>query len=317
MFPRLIKDNYLLVILGPTAGGKTAVAANIAHVIKGEVISADSRQVYKDMNLGTGKDYDDYIVNGKSIPYHLIDIVDAGRKYNLFEYQKDFIAAYTKIVSQEKFPVLCGGTGLYIEAVTQKYKMQEVPPDFELRQELEQKSLDELTQILASYKKLHNSTDIDTKKRAIRAIEIEKFQYEKKEPLQFPDIKPIYFGVKNSREVRRERITKRLHQRLEEGMVDEVQKLLDRGIPAIDLIYYGLEYKFLTLYLTHQLSFSEMIEKLNIAIHQFAKRQMTWFRKMERQGIPITWLESSMPMEQKQEIILSHLKQVEEKCQRQ
>ncbi len=281
----------LIVILGPTATGKTRFASLIASKIDGEIISADSRQIYKRMTIGTGKDLEDYIVNGKQVPYHLIDIEEPGTKYNVFEYQKDFFKAYEDIVTRNKMPVLCGGTGMYIEAVTKGYKLISVPVNNKLRQELEGKTLPELEDILKTYKRLHNKTDTDTIKRAIRAIEIEEYySTHPEQDADLPVINPVYIGVDVDRETRRRRITERLVRRVDEGMVKEVQDLLDEGIKPDNLIYYGLEYKYITLYLTGELSHDEMIKKLNISIHQFAKRQMTWFRKMEREGININWI---------------------------
>ncbi len=292
----------LLSVIGPTASGKTALAVRLAAVYNGEVISADSRQVYRDMDLGTGKDLKEYWCDGQQVPYHLIDIVEAGEKYNVFEYQKDFIRVFEDCRRRNVFPVLCGGSGLYVESVLKAYKLLAVPVNESLRRELEGKSLPELAQRLAAYGKMHNTTDVDTVKRAVRAIEIE--EYYKNHPYEekaFPQVHSLVIGVDVSREVRRERITRRLHERLENGMVEEVKKLLDRGIPAEDLIYYGLEYKFITLYLLGEMGYDEMVKKLNIAIHQFAKRQMTWFRKMEREGIKIEWIDGSLPMEEKLE----------------
>ena len=299
------KKFNLLTILGPTAGGKTGFAAYVAYQLDAEILSADSRQVYRGMDIGTGKDLDDYIVNGKQIPYHLIDIADAGEKYNLFRYQKDFFTAYEDIVSRGKLPLMCGGTGLYIDAIVRNYKLVEVPPNPELRQELEQKSLDELAEILASLKKLHNTTEIDTKKRAIRAIEIELYLQKNpdKRP-DFPEIKSLNIGVKFDRTSQKRRITERLKQRLENGMIDEVKRLIDSGVGVDTLIYYGLEYKFVTLYLTGEISYDEMFRKLEIAIHQFSKRQMTFFRRMERLGQKIYWLDGYLPTEKKFERLI-------------
>lgn len=299
----------MITILGATAGGKTSVAANLAYSINGEVISADSRQVYRGMDIGTGKDIADYTVNGTEIPYHLIDIVDAGYKYSVFEYQKDFLKAYNDIKKRGKFPVLCGGTGMYIEAVVNGYELVPVPPNPDLRTELGQKSDEELINLLVSLRTLHNRTDIDSKKRLIRAIEIELYIKEHKiETPEYPVIRNIYFGINYDREIRRQRITQRLKQRLAEGMVEEVEKLMAKGISADDLIFYGLEYKYLTLYITGQLTYDEMFSQLNVAIHQFAKRQMTWFRGMERKGAVINWIDGLLPMEKKIESILSFLK---------
>lgn len=302
--------NYdLVTILGPTASGKTPLAAALAYRLNAEIISGDSRQVYRRMDLGTGKDLADYVVDGKRIPYHLIDIVEPGYKYNVFEFQRDFLQAYDEIRQRGVLPILCGGTGMYIESVLKGYKLLPVPENQELRASLADKSLDELTTILAGYKKLHNSTDVDTVKRAIRAIEIE--EYYRQQPVsarEFPAINSLVIGVDIDRDLRRTKITRRLKQRLDEGMVDEVRALLDAGIPAEDLIYYGLEYKYLTLYAVSQLTYDEMFHQLEIAIHQFAKRQMTWFRGMERRGFNIHWIDASLPMEQKVEEIVGLIK---------
>ncbi len=302
--------NYdLVTILGPTASGKTPLAAALAYRLNAEIISGDSRQVYRRMDLGTGKDLADYVVDGKRIPYHLIDIVEPGYKYNVFEFQRDFLQAYDEIRQRGVLPILCGGTGMYIESVLKGYKLLPVPENPELRASLADKSLDELTTILAGYKKLHNSTDVDTVKRAIRAIEIE--EYYRQQPVsarEFPAINSLVIGVDIDRDLRRAKITCRLKQRLDEGMVDEVRALLDAGIPTEDLIYYGLEYKYLTLYAVGQLTYDEMFHQLEIAIHQFAKRQMTWFRGMERRGFNIHWIDASLPMEQKVEEIVGLIK---------
>lgn len=290
----------LLSIVGPTASGKTSLAVRIAAALGGEVISADSRQVYRGMDIGTGKDLAEYRLEDRQVPYHLIDIVDAGYKYNVFEYQRDFVKAWEDCRKREVVPVLCGGSGLYVEAVLKGYKLLAVPVNEELRQSLAGMELPELAARLSTYKKLHNTTEIDTPKRAVRAIEIEEYYrthpYEEKD---FPKIRSLIVGVDVSREVRRERITRRLHERLQNGMVEEIQGILARGIAPEDLIYYGLEYKFVTLYLTGQLSYRQMVEQLNIAIHQFAKRQMTWFRKMEREGFDIRWLDAGLTLEEK------------------
>ncbi len=291
----------LLAILGPTASGKTAVAAHAAYSLDGEVLSADSRQVYRGMDLGTGKDYGDYEINDKKIPCHLIDLVDAGYQYNVFEYQNDFLKAYADVASRDKFPVLCGGSGLYLEAVLRNYKLVQVPKNDELRQSLGACNLEELTEILKHYKsKLHNKTDIDTVKRALRAIEIE--DYLARHPnmdTSMPEINSLVVGIRFDRLSQRRRISERLKQRLDEGMLKEVRGLLDRGLTPDQLTYYGLEYKYMTLHLQGQLSYREMFSELETAIHQFAKRQMTWFRRMERQGTLIRWLDGYMPLEDK------------------
>ena len=326
--------NRMITILGPTASGKTPVAAHLAAKIGGEIISADSRQVYRRMDIGTGKDLDDYTLNilckqseqvrakdetfldkpsGKAernIPFHLIDICEPGTKYNLFQYQQDFYDAYQDIQGRGKTPVLCGGTGLYIEAVLKGYKLSPVPQNQALRDSLEGKTLPELTQMLQELKartgsNMHNKTDVDSCQRAIRAIEIETYNLENPVPRrELPPVDSLIIGIDIDRELRREKITRRLKARLENGMVDEVRRLLDEGIAPEDLIYYGLEYKFLTEYIIGQLTYDEMFSKLEIAIHQFAKRQMTWFRGMERRGFTIHWIDATLPMDQKIEEIL-------------
>ena len=305
--------NYdLIAILGPTASGKTPFAAALAATLDTEIISADSRQIYRGMDLGTGKDLADYTVGGQQIPYHLIDIAEPGYKYNVFEYQRDFLAAYETIRQKDKLPIVCGGTGMYLESVLKGYRLMPVPENPELRERLADKSLEELTTCLQQYKALHNSTDVDTVKRAIRAIEIE--EYYKEHPVaerEFPPLNSLIIGVDIDRELRREKITRRLHQRLDEGMVDEVRRLLAAGIPADDLIYYGLEYKFLTLYAIGQLTYDEMFTGLETAIHQFAKRQMTWFRGMERRGFTIHWMNASLPMEEKIAFVKERLLMIE------
>ena len=299
----------LLTILGPTASGKTQLAAHLAARLNGEVISADSRQVYRGMDIGTGKDMADYMVDGKMVPVHLIDIVDAGYQYNVYEYQRDFLDVYHDLQNRGKFPVLCGGSGLYLEAVLNNYRLIQVPVNEELRQKLEGKTLDELTEILKSYKsRLHNITDVENERRAIRAIEIEDYyatHAENNSPM--PKLNSLVVGVKFDRLSRRKRITQRLHQRLNEGMVEEVKKLLDTGLKPDDLMYYGLEYKYITQYLMGDLTYDSMVEKLNTAIHQFAKRQMTWFRRMERQGTVIYWLDGYQPLEGKIERVMELL----------
>ena len=324
----------MITILGPTASGKTPIAAHLAATIGGEIISADSRQVYRRMDIGTGKDLADYVVrregvrregvrregekerrsketgDSRKVPYHLIDICEPGTKYNLFEYQQDFFDAYQDIRSRGAVPILCGGTGLYIEAVLKGYQLSPVPQNQALRDSLEGKSLEELTTMLTDLKarngsNMHNTTDVDSCQRAIRAIEIETYNLEHPTPRrELPPVDSIIIGVDIDRELRREKITRRLKARLEDGMVDEVKALLDEGIPADDLIYYGLEYKFVTEYLVGKLSYDEMFTRLEIAIHQFAKRQMTWFRGMERRGFKINWIDATLPMEEKISLIL-------------
>ncbi len=290
----------LITVLGPTASGKTSFAALLAARLDTEIISADSRQVYRSMDIGTGKDLSDYIVNGKLIPYHLIDICNPGDKYNVFEFQHDFFKANELIKTKGKLPILCGGTGMYLEAVLKGYKLLDVPENKNLRDSLKDKSLKELETILSTYKVLHNKTDVDTAQRAIRAIEIEEF-YQKEAPGQndYEPINSLIIGIQIDRELRREKISKRLRSRLEEGMVEEVQNILATGVDPEDLIYYGLEYKYITLYIIGKLSYEDMVSQLEIAIHQFAKRQMTWFRGMERRGHKIHWIEASIPTEEK------------------
>ena len=297
----------MITILGPTASGKTPLAAALAKQVDGEIISADSRQVYRRMDIGTGKDLADY----DGVPYHLIDICEPGTKYNLFQYQQDFFDAYEDIRSRGVLPILCGGTGLYIEAVLKGYHLSPVPQNPELRQQLEGRSLDELTQMLKELKaktgsNMHNTTDVDSCQRAIRAIEIESYNLEHPVPRrELPAVDSLIVGVSIDRELRREKITRRLKARLEEGMIDEVRGLLDSGIPADDLIYYGLEYQFVTEHLIGRLSYDEMFRRLEIAIHQFAKRQMTWFRGMERRGFTIHWVDATLPMDEKVAQILN------------
>ena len=303
-------DKRMITILGPTASGKTELAAHLAARLNAEIISADSRQVYRGMDIGTGKDLADYTVEGHTIPYHLIDICEPGTKYNLFRYQQDFLDCYEDIRSRGVLPILCGGTGLYIEAVLKGYSLSPVPQNPRLRTELDGKNLDELTNILVDLKRrnhsvMHNKTDVDSCQRAIRAIEIETYNLTKPtEERLCPPIDSLIIGVDIEREARREKITHRLKTRLEGGMVDEIDGLLKRGIPAEDLIYYGLEYKFVTEYLIGKLSYDEMFQQLEIAIHQFAKRQMTWFRGMERRGFTIHWVNAARKMEDKVEEIL-------------
>ena len=310
----------MITILGPTASGKTPLAAALAAEIGGEIISAESRQVYRRMDIGTGKDLGDYTITNNqypitnnqypiTVPYHLIDIREPGTKYNLFEYQQDFFDAYEDIRNRGTVPILCGGTGLYIEAVLKGYHLSPVPQNQTLRDSLEGKSLAELTQMLTELKaktgsNMHNTTDVDSCQRAIRAIEIETYNLEHPTPRrELPPVDSLLIGVNIDRELRREKITRRLKARLEEGMIDEVKALLDEGIPADDLIYYGLEYKFVTEYLIGQTTYDEMFTRLEIAIHQFAKRQMTWFRGMERRGFKINWIDATLPMEEKIERI--------------
>ena len=300
----------MVTILGPTASGKTQLAAALAYRLHldgqdAEVLSGDSRQVYRGMTIGTGKDLDDYVVEGYPVPYHLIDICEPGTKYNLFQYQQDFHKAYEEIRGRGALPILCGGTGLYIESVLKGYQLSPVPQNQPLRDELEGKSLEELTAMLINLKQqtgsnMHNQTDVDTAQRAIRAIETETYNLEHPTELRaMPAVPSIIIGVSIGREARREKISRRLRQRLDEGMVDEIRALLNSGIPAEDLIYYGLEYKYVTEYVVGQTAFDEMFQRLEIAIHQFAKRQMTWFRGMERRGFTIHWVDALLPMDEK------------------
>lgn len=290
----------VIAIIGPTATGKTTLAAHLAYRLNGEVIGADSRQVYRKMDIGTGKDLSDFTIDKVNIPYHLIDIVYAGYKYNLYEYQKDFFKVYQDIINRNKTPIICGGTGLYIEAVLKGYKLMEVPPDINFRKALEGKSIEELIAILSTMKQLHNVSDFDSKKRMIRAIEIATYyQTHPESQTVFPTLDYILFGIHLPREIQRQRITERLTQRLETGMIDEAERLLKSGLTPDDLIYYGLEYKFLALHITGKLSYQEMVKLLETAIHQFSKRQMTWYRKMEREGFEINWIDGILPLEDK------------------
>ena len=325
-----MKTYELITVLGPTASGKTSFAAALGRQLNSEIISADSRQVYRIMDICTGKDLDDYQVDGISVPYHLIDICEPGTKYNVFEYQHDFFRIFRQIKEKGKLPILCGGTGLYIESVLKGYELLDVPPNSSLRESLKNKSLSELEAILASFKTLHNKTDVDSAQRAIRAIEIETF-YQQHSPTVgngntlrhaelvsaspvrlrvkpamtdeaylssvggYTPIHSLIIGIHIGRELRRKKISDRLQYRLENGMVDEVRRLLDADIPAEDLIYYGLEYKFITQYVIGEITYNEMVTLLEIAIHQFAKRQMTWFRGMERRGFTIHWIDASLP----------------------
>ena len=306
-----MQNQKMITILGPTASGKTSVAAALALRTGGEIISADSRQVYRRMDIGTGKDLADYTIGDVHIPYHLIDIAEPGTKYNLFQYQQDFHTAYNDIRSRGKLPILCGGTGLYIEAVLGGYSLSPVPQNQKLRESLAGKSLDQLTQMLVELKQkngsnMHNRTDVDTAQRAIRAIEIETYNLEHPTPeRQMPPVDSLVIGINIDRELRREKITRRLKARLEDGMCDEIRSLIDGGVNPDDLIYYGLEYKFVTEYVVGRTSYEEMFRQLEIAIHQFAKRQMTWFRGMERRGYTIHWIDAAQSMDEKVEAIMS------------
>ena len=290
----------LLVITGPTASGKTSLAVNAASRLGGEIISADSRQVYRGMNIGTGKDYNEYFIDDRQVPVHLIDIADPGYKYNVFEFQRDFKGVYNDLRRRDIFPIVCGGSGLYIDSIISGYRMFEVPPDSGLRAQLEKKSIEELGEILRSFKSLHNITDLDTKKRVIRAIEIEYFNNSKSDTQStFPALRSLLIGVSIEREARRKSITRRLNQRLNSGMVEEVKELLEKGVSEEAMIYYGLEYKYITLYLAGKTGYDDMVKGLEVAIHQYAKRQMTWFRGMEKKGTIIHWIDGELPMEGK------------------
>ncbi len=295
----------ILVITGPTATGKTRLAAVVASRMGSEVISADSRQVYRGMDIGTGKDTDDYIVDGVMVPYHLVDVVDAGYRYNVFEYQRDFLRVYQELKERGLLPVVCGGSGMYVDSIVSSYRLIQVPVNEELRHRLEGKDLIELTAILSQYKSLHNKTDVDTVKRAVRAIEIEEYYKKAGVPdISMPEIKPLIVGVMFDRETRRQRISQRLNDRLNSGMIEEVKGLIESGIHPDNLIYYGLEYKYITLYLLGSLSYEEMYSHLETEIHRFAKRQMTWFRGMERKGIQINWIDGFLPEDEKVDLIM-------------
>lgn len=303
------RNNILYVVTGPTASGKTSKAIALAKHINGEIISADSRQLYRMMDLGTGKDLEEY----GEIPCHLVDICNPGYKYNLFEYLRDFELAYKDIQSRGKSAILCGGTGLYVESVLKGIKLPPVPENKELRAKLSSLSLNELTDILKRYKTLHNTTDVDTAKRAIRAIEIKEYYHNNPHLEAVTEPHPIsnalVIGIDIDRYDRRKRITKRLHARLNNGMVDEIKRILESGVKPNDLIYYGLEYKFLTKYVIGELSYDEMVTQLEIAIHQFAKRQMTWFRGMQRRGFHINWV----PYDLTDEDFVTHVMELTDK----
>ncbi|MBE0638261.1 MAG: tRNA (adenosine(37)-N6)-dimethylallyltransferase MiaA [Bacteroidales bacterium] len=299
----------MVTILGPTATGKTRLAALVAARMDGEVISADSRQVYRGMNIGTGKDYDDYLVEGKHVPHHLVDMAEPSYEYSVFEFQRDFLKSFDDIVARDKLPVLCGGTGLYLEAALSGKQLIEVPEDILLRVQLELESNEKLNELLQSLRKTHNTTDLTDRKRTIRAIEIAI--YERENPdirLHFPEINHLIFGIHFERDIIRQRITERLKKRLDAGMIDEVNLLLASGLKPEQLTFYGLEYRYLTDYVTGKISFDEMFHLLNIAIHQFAKRQMTWFRRMEKKGISIEWIDGYLPDNEKTNTIERHFK---------
>lgn len=292
--------SQLITIIGPTASGKTPFAVELANKVDGEIISGDSRQIYRQMDIGTGKDLNEYTIGNKKIEHHLIDIREPGDKYTLFDFQKDFHTVYQDILSRNRTPILCGGTGMYIESVLKGYELKKVPKNEILRDSLQNKTMDELTTILANYKNLHNTTDSDTKKRTIRAIEIAAYQTKHQSSTQaFPPIDSLIIGVSIDRDNRRHKISSRLKARIDEGMIDEVKNILAQGLAPEDLIYYGLEYKYVTLHATGQISYQQMFNQLEIAIHQFAKRQMTWFRGMERRGLKIHWIDALLPMDEK------------------
>jgi tRNA dimethylallyltransferase len=302
------QDNKLIVVTGPTATGKTAFAAHLAYRLNGEVISADSRQVYRGMDLATGKDLEDYRVEGTIVPHHLVDIHDPGYEYNVFEFQKDFLRVYKELINKECLAVLCGGTGMYIEAVVKGYRMHPVPENKTLRTKLKEKSIPDLVETLKAFKIPHNITDTEDRDRLIRAIEIQVYEKEHpSDPSSFPKLSPVVFGIWFDRPVLRQRITDRLKARLEQGMVDEVRSLLKKGLRPEQLTFYGLEYKYLTQYVVGELEYDEMVRRLNTAIHQFAKRQVTWFRKMERQGIQIHWMDGLLSMNSKIEFALKQI----------
>jgi len=301
-----MKHKQMVTVLGPTASGKTAFAARLAHRLGGEVISADSRQVYRGMDIGTGKDYGDYLVSGSRVSVHLVDILDAGREYNLYEFRKDFLAAFDDITGRERIPLLCGGTGLYIESVLRNYRLLHVPANDALRADLEKMGYEELEGMLRLYGPLHNQTDILSKKRLIRAIEIAMYQQSNaEEPDEGRELESLVFGIRFERSERRKRITERLKKRFEEGLVEEVEALLAGGVPPEKMEYYGLEYRWVTRYILKDITWEEMFGKLNTAIHQFAKRQMTYFRGMERRGVPIYWMDGQLSMEDKLELAVS------------
>ncbi len=294
-------DPLLVTVLGPTATGKTTFAARFAAEMGGEVISADSRQVYRRMDIGTGKDMQDYVVGGRRVPCHLTDIAEPGYKYSVFEFQRDFFRVYNELTSRGVQPVLCGGTGMYIESVLKGYRLVQVPHNEKLRKELESMTDNELIQILSRHRQLHNVTDTSSRKRLVRAVEIALYQseYGDLEDNFTPAFRNLILGITADRAERRRRITERLEKRINSGMIEEVKELLHEGVSADDLKFYGLEYKFVTMYLLGEIDYDTMFSRLNTAIHQFAKRQMTWFRRMERQGFHIHWLDVKMPVDVK------------------
>lgn len=302
-------ENKLISILGTTATGKTNLAVNLAAMIGGEIISADSRQVYRGMDIGSGKDLSEYELNGQKIPYHLIDIIDAGKEYNVFEYQKDFFEAYTNILKNQNIPILCGGTGMYIDAVLKGYRLAKVPTDEALRVSLAKKTDEELREQLLKIRTPHNKTDLNDRSRLLRALEIDNYYLEHPELLKdVPKMKSINFGIRYDRQEIRNRITERLDQRLQEGLIEEIENLLASGITADQLKFYGLEYKFLTQYVKEEIDYNTMFTLLNTAIHQFAKRQETWWRKMEKSGTRILWIDGNIPLQDKMAFIISNLR---------
>ena len=301
--------NPLVCIIGTTATGKTRLAVALASQINGEILSADSRQVYRGMDLGTGKDLEDFTFQDKTIPYHLIDIANAGEEYNVFRYKKDFSTAYNSIIKNGRTPILCGGSGMYVDAIINDYKLDSVPQNLPLREKLDSLSLDELSKYLKSIRKLHNTTDISNKERCIRAIEIEEFYRKDDNSAHINQLyNSIIFGIKFDRAIIRSRITNRLSNRLDNGMVEEVTNLLNQGVNPEMFKFYGLEYKYLTQFILGEISRKEMFEKLNIAIHQFAKRQETWWRRMEKRGTKILWIDGSLPLDKKLSFMISELK---------
>lgn len=299
----------IITILGPTATGKTKVAVRTAAEFNAEIISADSRQIFRRMDIGTGKDLSDYQYDNIIIPYHLIDIEEPGTEYNVFKFQQAAFDAVSDIRSRDKRVILCGGSGMYIEALLKGYRLFEVPENQQLRQSFENKTDEELIALLSAYKNLHNDTDTCERRRLIRALEIEHYYASNPEiSARVQPMKSVIFGLRGDRDLIREKITKRLHSRLQEGMIDEVKNLIDDGVNANQLLRYGLEYKFVTKYILGELSYQEMFDNLNVAIHQFSKRQMTWFRRMERQGFFINWIDISLTDDQKNEVICEILK---------
>jgi tRNA dimethylallyltransferase len=296
----------LVTVLGPTASGKTAFAAQLAGRIGGEIISADSRQVYRGMDIGTGKDYDDYMVDGERIPVHLVDILDAGHEYNVYLFKQDFLRVFTDISERNRIPVLCGGSGLYIESVLRDYQLLHVPVNPDLRRDLASKSLEELAGILKLYGPPHNTTDTVNRKRILRAIEIAMYRSSHPEKhVDAMNLNSVVLGIRLDRVMRRKRITERLLKRLDAGLVKEVEGLLGQGVSLERMEYYGLEYRYITRYIRRELTYDEMVKRLNSAIHQFAKRQMTYFRGMERRGTEIHWIDGLLPMEEKVGMALS------------